>query len=162
LLALYILHLHLISICTCRWLASKEIHKEDLRYWKREIPQLMCEMQKYLPPTFFNAQEHYLIHLVEEIEICGPVHTRSMWLVERHLKALKAFVRQRSRPEGSMVEGYMLYQSTVYFSEYLPQVVGDMDVPLLWDANTTNKFKGEVLLGKGRWRKVKGKIVYCI
>ena len=84
-----------------------------------------------------------------------------MWLVERHLKALKAFVRKRSRPEGSMVEGYMLYQSTVYFSEYLPQVVGDMDVSLLWDANTTNKFKGEVLLGKGRWRKVKGKIVYC-
>ena len=31
----------------------------------------MCEMKKYLPPTFFNAQEHYLIHQVEEIEICG-------------------------------------------------------------------------------------------
>ena len=34
----------------------------------------MCEMQKYIPPTFFNAQEHYLIHQVEEIELCGPVH----------------------------------------------------------------------------------------
>ena len=29
----------------------------------------MCEMKKYIPPTFFNAQEHYLIHQVEEIEI---------------------------------------------------------------------------------------------
>jgi hypothetical protein len=35
----------------------------------------MCEMQKYIPPTFFNAQEHYLLHQVEEIEICGPIHT---------------------------------------------------------------------------------------
>ena len=67
----------------------------------------MCEMQQYLPPAFFNAQEHYLIHQVEEIELCGPVSTRSMWMVERQLKSLKAFVRQRARPEGSMVEGYM-------------------------------------------------------
>jgi hypothetical protein len=53
----------------------------------------MREMQKYIPPTVFNAQENYLIHQVEEIEICGPVHTRSMWMVERHLKSLKALVR---------------------------------------------------------------------
>ena len=38
----------------------------------------MCEMQKYLPPRFFNAQEHYLIHQVEEIELCGPVNSRNV------------------------------------------------------------------------------------
>ena len=63
----------------------------------------MCEMQKYLPPAFFNAQEHYLIHQVEEIEFCGPVYIRSMWMVERHLKSLKDFVRKRACLEGSMV-----------------------------------------------------------
>ena len=63
-----------------------------------------------------------------------------------------------------MVEGYMLYQSIMYFSDYLPQIVGDMDVLLFCDANSTNKFKGKVLLGKGRWRKVKGNsfIVFTI
>jgi hypothetical protein len=86
------------SCIMCRWLSSKEVHKEYIKYWRREIPHLMCEMKKYLPPTFFNAQEHYLIHQVEEIEMCGPVHTRSMWMVERHLKSLKAFVRQRAHP----------------------------------------------------------------
>ena len=83
----------------------------------------MCEMQKYLSPAFFNAQEHYLIHQVEEIEICGHVHTRSMWMVERYLRSLKALVRQRTRPERSMVEGYMVYQSMVYISQYLPKLV---------------------------------------
>ena len=34
----------------------------------------MCEIQNYIPPTFFNAQEHYLLHQVEEIEICGRSH----------------------------------------------------------------------------------------
>jgi hypothetical protein len=140
----------------CRWLSSKEIHKEDIKYWRREIPRLMCEMKKYLPPTFFNAQEHYLIHQVEEIEMCGPVHTRSMWMVERHLKSLKDFVRQRACLEGSMVEGYMVYQSLVYISQYLPKLATYMNVPLIWDVNSINKFEGEVMLGKGRMRKVKG------
>ena len=48
-------------------------------------------------------QEHYLIHQVEEIELCGPVHIISMWMVEMNLKSLKAFVRQRARTEGSMM-----------------------------------------------------------
>ena len=78
----------------------------------------MCEMQKHIPQTFFNAQEHYLIHQVEEIEICGPVHTMSMWMVEKHLKPLKVLIRQRACPEGSMVEGYMVCQSLVYISQY--------------------------------------------
>ena len=76
----------------------------------------MCEMQNYLPPAFFNAQEHYLIHQVEEIELCGPINSRSIWMAEMDFKSLKAFVRQRARPEGYMVQGYMLYQSMVYIS----------------------------------------------
>ena len=108
---------------SCRLLSLKDIHEDDIKYWKREIYFLMCEMQKYIPPTFFNAQEYYLIHQVEEIEICGPIHTRSMWMVKRHLKSLKALVRQRARPEGSMVQGYMVYQSMVYISQYLLKLV---------------------------------------
>ena len=76
----------------------------------------MCEMQKHLLPGFFKAQEHYSIHQVEEIELCGPVHPRSMWLVERHLNSLKAFVRQRAHPEDSIVQGYMVYEYMVYIS----------------------------------------------
>ena len=91
------------------WLSSKEIDIRVIKYWKTKIPQLMCEMQKYLPPTFFNAQEHYLIHQVEEIELCGPVQPRSMWMVERHSKFMKGLVRQRAHPKGYMAEGYMVY-----------------------------------------------------
>ena len=77
----------------------------------------MCEMQKHLPSPFFNAQEHYLLHQVEEIELCGPVHSRSMWMVKRHLKFMKGLVRQRAHAEGSMMEGYMAYQNMLYVSE---------------------------------------------
>jgi hypothetical protein len=78
-----------------------------------------------------------------------------MWMVERHMKSLKSFVRQRERPEGSMVGGYMVYQSLVYISQYLPKLLASMNVPIIWDVNPINKFEGEVLLGKGRMRKEK-------
>ena len=100
----------------CRWFPFKEIRQYTIIFWKREIPRLMCEMKKYLPLTFFNAQEHYLIHQDEEIEMCGPVHTRLMWMMERHLKSLKALVRQRSHLKGSMVKGSMVYQPMAYIS----------------------------------------------
>ena len=150
---------------SCRWFSLKEIHEDDIKYWKREIPRLMCEMQKYIPPTFFNAQEHYLIHQVEEIEICGPVHTRSMWMVERHLKSLKDLVKQRECPEGSMVEGYMVYQSMVYISQYLPKLAMPTMhvVDHIWDVNSIKKFEDhEHLLGKGRMKKMRGNILIIV
>jgi hypothetical protein len=113
----------------------------------------MCEMKKYLPPIFFDAQEHYLIHQVGEIEKCGPVHTRSMWMVERHLKSLKALVRQRAHAKGFMVEGYMVYQTMVYITQYIHKIVESINVDCIWDVNSI-KFEGERLLGKGRIRKV--------
>jgi len=108
----------------------------------------MCEMKKYLPPSFFNAQEHYLIHQVEEIEKCGPVHTRSMWMVERHLKSLKALVRQRAHLEGLMAEGYMVYQTMVYIINIILKYLQI----LIWIAsgmsNPSTNLKGSTYWGK--------------
>jgi hypothetical protein len=51
----------------------------------------MCEMQKYIPPCFFNAQEHYLIHLVGEIEICGPIHNKVNIVGGEALEGIEGF-----------------------------------------------------------------------
>jgi hypothetical protein len=90
--------------------------------------------------------------------MCGPVHTRSMWMVERHLKSLKDLVRQRAHLEGSMVEGYMVYESMVYISQYLPKLaVQAMHVvDCIWEVNSIKKFEREHLLGKGIMKKVRG------
>ena len=120
----------------------------------------MHEMKKYLPLTFFNAQEHYLIHQAEEIENCGHIHRRSMWMVERHLKSLKDLIRQRTHLEGSMVEGYMVYRTMVYISQYIPTIGKSINVlGHIWDVNSMNKIEGEHLLGKGRMRKVRCKYI---
>jgi hypothetical protein len=77
-------------------------------------------------------------------------------MVERQLNSLKGFVRQRACPEGSMVEGYMVYQCMVYISQYIPKLVENMNVPHIWHLDSINKFKWEVLLGKGKMRAMKG------
>ena len=77
-------------------------------------------------------------------------------MVERKLKSLKNLVRQRARPEGSMVEGYMVYQCMVYITEYLAELAENMNVPRIWHLDSINKFEAEVLLGKGTMRSVKG------
>ena len=61
-----------------------------------------------------------------------------------------------------MVEGYMLYESMVYISEYVPIIVTSMHVDQIWDVNSIKKFEEEHLLGKGRMKKVRGKrfIIY--
>ena len=139
-----------------RWLSSKKIDKKDIKYWKRKKLIIRCEMQKCLPPSFFNAQEHCIIHQVEEIELCGTVQTRSMWMVERHLKFMKGLVQQRENAKGSMVEGYMVYQTIVYISEYFLKFVANIHVDHIWDPNSNEKFEGEYLMGKGRLRRVRG------
>jgi hypothetical protein len=51
----------------------------------------------------------------------------------------------------------MVYQSLVCINQYLPKLATKIiKVPQIWDANSINKFEGEVLVGKGRMRKVKG------
>ena len=88
--------------------------------------------------------------------MCGHVHTRSMWMVERHLKSLKDLVRQRAHSEGSMVKGYIVYQTMVYIGQYPPKLAANMNLDCIWDVKSINNFEVEFLLGKGKMRKVKG------
>ena len=58
------------------------------------------------------------------------------------------------------VQGHMLYQSNIYFSGYLHQIEGDMDVAPL-GCKFHQQIEKRGVVGKGIWTKVKGKILYC-
>ncbi|RVX00587.1 hypothetical protein CK203_036938 [Vitis vinifera] len=48
---------------------------------------------------------HLPIHLVSEAKVAGPMQYRWMYPIERYLRTLKSYVRNKSRPEGSIAEG---------------------------------------------------------
>jgi len=40
-----------------------------------------------------------------------------MYPIERYIKVLKVFVRQKARPEGSIVEGYLIQERICMFND---------------------------------------------
>ena len=56
-----------------------------------------------------------------------------------------------------MIKGYMEYQSMVYICEYILEVASPhITIPRIWDVDYKKKCEGDILLGNGRIRKVKG------
>lgn len=90
----------------------------------RDVAFCLCIVEMHFPPSFLDVMTHLMIHVVEEVDLCGPVHTRWMYPVERYLKVLKGYVRNKARPEASMAEGYSLNESLGFVSEYLIDIRG--------------------------------------
>ena len=56
---------------------------------------------------------------VDKIALCGTMDAHLMFFLEHFMKTLKDFVMQSARPKGSMVEGWLIQDPLVYFSEFL-------------------------------------------
>ena len=46
---------------------AKEISKNMMEKLEKEIPVLLCKLEKKFPPGFFNPMEHLLIHIPYEV-----------------------------------------------------------------------------------------------
>ena len=69
---------------------------------------------------------------------------------------MKGLVRQLAHPEGSMMEGYTIYQNMLYVREYLPILVSKLNLRRICDLDSNNEFEGGQLKGRGILRKLKG------
>jgi len=59
-----------------RRLCVKIINGEDKLELKGDYAKIMNLLEKEMPPSFFNIMSHLLNHLVQELFLCGPIHTR--------------------------------------------------------------------------------------
>ena len=67
-------------------------------------------------PSFFNVMMHLPVHLADEARLGGPVCYRWMYPVERYLRSLKGYVRNKAEPEGSIADGYISGVSHILLS----------------------------------------------
>jgi len=67
-----------------------------------EVALTLCLLEREFPPSFFDPMTHLLVHLVEELQLCGPVQNRWMYPLERYMKYMKSYVQNKARPEGCM------------------------------------------------------------
>jgi hypothetical protein len=46
----------------------------------------LASIEMHFPPSFFDIMIHLLYHLVDELDLCGPVATIWMYLMEWYIK----------------------------------------------------------------------------
>ena len=83
---------------------------------------LLCQLEMYFPPSFFDIMVHLIVHLVREIRICGPVFLRWMYPIERCMKIFKGYVKNPYRPEASIVERYIAEETIGFCTMYMSEV----------------------------------------
>ena len=82
-----------------RWISLKEIDPQTIVHAREDAIQTVCLLEEYFPTSILNIQ----VHLVDEVQLAGTVHAHWMFFLERFMKTLKGFVRQKVQPKESMV-----------------------------------------------------------
>ncbi|KAL2905095.1 Protease HtpX-like protein 2 [Bienertia sinuspersici] len=110
----------IIRLCSFfHFIYSKVIDLKVLKFWEREIVVILCELEMFFPPSFFDVMIHLTVHLVREVRFCGPVHGRNQYAFERQMKTYKGYVKNPFRPEACIAER-LFYEEVIGFStEYL-------------------------------------------
>ncbi|GJR49194.1 uncharacterized protein Tco_1399715 [Tanacetum coccineum] len=101
---------------------SKTIDPDVLDKWQHDVILTFCQLKMYFPPSFFDVMVHLVSHIVREIKMCGPPSLRNMYPFKRYICYLKGYVRNRSRPEGSIVKGYAVEEVIEFSTNYLRDV----------------------------------------
>ncbi|KAI5334505.1 hypothetical protein L3X38_024638 [Prunus dulcis] len=89
---------------------------------RHHIVQVLCKFEMIFPPAFFTSMMHVMVHLPKEALLAVPVNYRRMYLIERLLGELKKSVHNRAKPEGSIIEAWVQYESCTFCGMYLKDV----------------------------------------
>ncbi|KAL6312664.1 hypothetical protein AAG906_018929 [Vitis piasezkii] len=84
----------IVELCSFfKQLCSKVLKTDQLEHLENDIIVTLCKLERIFPPSFFDVMVHLPIHLASEAKVIG-----------RYLRTLKSYVRNKSRPEGSIAE----------------------------------------------------------
>ena len=129
-------------------ICARVVVKAELAALKIYVAETICFLEVCFPPAFFDVMEHALVHLVDELDLCGPVGGRWMYPCERYLGTLKSFVRNRAQPEASMAKGYVAEEALGFCTEYLN--LQQYTKRHIWESEEEESMRASVVEGRGR------------
>ncbi|KAK1610489.1 hypothetical protein QYE76_034162 [Lolium multiflorum] len=100
-------------------ITRKSISVKKLARLQEEIVVILCEMEMYFPPAFFDVMVHLLVHIMDDIVSLGPAFLHNMMPFERMNGVIKGYVRNRSHPDGSIVQGWLTEECISFCTNYL-------------------------------------------
>ena len=80
---------------------------------------VMCHLEAYIPPTFFDISIHLIVYLVKEIRYLGPMFLHHMYPYERFMSTLNRYAKSQVHPEGSMAQCYSTKQVVDWCLSYI-------------------------------------------
>ena len=89
-------------------MCSSTLRVDDLLVMEKNIPTILCKLEKIFPPRLFDSMEHLPIHLAYEARVCGPIQYRWMYLFVREIGEFKRIVKNKAQVKGSICQAYML------------------------------------------------------
>ncbi|KAK1610052.1 hypothetical protein QYE76_033725 [Lolium multiflorum] len=72
-------------------ISRKSIGVKQLNRLQEEIIEILCELEIYFPPAFFDIMVHLLVHVVDDIIHLGPTFLHNMMPFERLNGVIKGF-----------------------------------------------------------------------
>lgn len=100
-------------------LCAKTICISDLDQLQAYIIIILYKLKIIFPPAFFDVMVHLSIHLSYELKVVGLVSYSWMYPIERSLRTLKQYVRNKTRPKGSIAETFVMNESLNFCALYL-------------------------------------------
>jgi hypothetical protein len=64
----------------------------DIRNLREDVVITLSLLEKEFPPTFLDVMTHLLLHVVNELDVCGPIHNYWMYPLEQLMKVLTSYV----------------------------------------------------------------------
>jgi hypothetical protein len=120
-------------------LCSKELVQTDMDKLSSSIAETLCKLEMIFPPAFFDIMIHLPVHLAEEAKFGGPVCYRWMYPIERYLRTLKGYVRNKAHPEGSIAEGYILEECMTFCCRFVEDIETKLDRPMRHEGSVVNE-----------------------
>jgi hypothetical protein len=99
-------------------ICTKVVVPNEIGPLRTYVVKPSCMLEIWFPRGFFDQMTHLLVHIVDELEICGPVASRWCYPMECYLGVLKNYVQNKAKLEGCMASSYTLGFCIEYFALY--------------------------------------------
>jgi hypothetical protein len=63
-------------------ICAKVIDPNTMEVLREEVAKTMSTIDKIFPPTSFDVMTHLVMHILEELDLCGLVAIRWMYPIE--------------------------------------------------------------------------------
>nr|GEX13298.1 hypothetical protein [Tanacetum cinerariifolium] len=79
-----------------------------------KVVDILCDLELIYPHALFDIMIHLVIHLPLEALKGGPIRPRWMFPLERYMRKLKGYVRNKAKPKGSIAEGCVAEEALTF------------------------------------------------